>query len=135
VGGGVAILGGLLVYSLTEYCHIEANTAYFIQAFVALQLNFILNNSITWRDRQALGFWHKWWRFHVTKVVAVILNQILFGLCLLVGLSPVMAYIICTILVMVVNYFSNDRLVFLAKTTLSAPSLTQHNSEAQGKAH
>jgi putative flippase GtrA len=113
VGGGVAVIGGILLFCLTDLARIEPNLAYLMQAFVALQLNFILNDRLTWSDRKQFGFWQKWWRFHATKIVAIIFNQIFFGLLVLGGVPAIVAYIVCTVIVMVFNFFANDRLVYV----------------------
>lgn len=111
VGVGVLLGGIALLYVLVTILHVQQNIAYFIQAGASIEANFLLNRFINWRDRGgSLG--RQWLKFHTTKIATVLLNQALFAGLTYIGLHYLLATIICTGIVTVINYLSNDRFVF-----------------------
>ena len=52
VGGFVALTGIALQYALVQYAGFDKHLAYFIQSIVSIELNFFINNFVTWRDRR-----------------------------------------------------------------------------------
>lgn len=118
VGGFVALVGFVILYVLVEYVSLNKNLAYFIQAIVSIELNFFLNRSVTWRDRRGIGFVSflgMWARFHLTRVVTVALNQVLFGAFVYIGINYLVANGLCIVIVMIINFFVGDRFVFRSR--------------------
>jgi putative flippase GtrA/glycosyltransferase involved in cell wall biosynthesis len=118
VGGFVALVGFVVLYALVEYVGLNKNLAYFIQAVVSIELNFFLNRSVTWRDRRGKGFasfLSMWARFHLSRVVTVVLNQVLFGAFLYIGINYLIANGLCIIIVMIINFVVGERFVFRAR--------------------
>lgn len=114
VGGLVALIGSGLLYTFVDILSIEKNVAYFVQAFISLQLNFNLNDRFTWADRKAQNgsFWSRWAKFHTARILSVILNQILFALLTALGVHYMLACAMCIIVATCFNYYTSDRFVF-----------------------
>jgi putative flippase GtrA/glycosyltransferase involved in cell wall biosynthesis len=118
VGGFVALVGFVILYVLVEQVGLNKNLAYFIQAVVSIELNFFLNRTVTWRDRRGAGFasfFGMWARFHLTRVVTVALNQVLFGAFVYIGINYLVANGLCIIIVMIINFLVGDRFVFRSR--------------------
>ncbi|MCK4794213.1 MAG: GtrA family protein [Desulfobacteraceae bacterium] len=80
VGGFVALLGSALLFLFVDILHIEQNIAYFLQTVIALQINFNLNDLITWRDRRGSNgfYWERWLKYHIARLLTVIVCQLIF---------------------------------------------------------
>jgi dolichol-phosphate mannosyltransferase len=115
VGGLVALIGSGLLYIFVDILSIEKNTAYFVQAFISLQLNFNLNDQFTWVERRGQNgrYWSRWVKFHTTRILSVILSQIFFALLTALGVHYMLVYVMCIMVAMVFNYLTSDRFVFL----------------------
>jgi len=115
VGGLVALIGSGLLYTFVDILSIEKNVAYFVQAFICLQLNFNLNDRFTWGERREgrnSGYWNRWVKFHVARALSVILSQILFALLTALGMYYMLAFAMCIIFATGFNYFTSNRFVF-----------------------
>lgn len=115
VGGLVALIGMALLYVFVDILSIEKNVAYFVQAFISLQLNFNLNDRITWGERRKGGnggYWNRWIKFHAARAFSVVLNQTLFALLTAFGVHYMLACAMCIIFATGFNYFTSDRFVF-----------------------
>jgi cellulose synthase/poly-beta-1,6-N-acetylglucosamine synthase-like glycosyltransferase/putative flippase GtrA len=80
VGGGVAVLGHVLLLVLMAR-GLSAGVANVVQAVVTLQLSFLGNDLLTYRDRIAggqLGRRQRWLRYQVSRVWALIVTTSLF---------------------------------------------------------
>lgn len=119
VGGLVALLGSTLLFLFVDILHIEQNIAYFLQTVIALQINFNLNDLVTWRDRrESNGFyWERWLKYHIARLLTVILSQLIFSLLVSVGVHHMVAFAINIAVGMVFNYFSSDKFVFKKRRT------------------
>jgi putative flippase GtrA/glycosyltransferase involved in cell wall biosynthesis len=123
VGGFVALVGFVILYVLVEYVGLNKNLAYFIQAVVSIELNFFLNRSVTWRDRRGVGFVSflgMWTRFHLSRIVTVALNQVLFGAFVYIGINYLVANGLCIVIVMIINFLVGDRFVFRSRPTAAS---------------
>lgn len=114
VGGSVALIGAGVLYVLIEGFALEKNLAYLIQTFISLQLNFFLNDQFTWANlRGQNGSWtSRWVKFHVAKLLSIALNQVLFTVLTALGVHYLLVYMLSVALIMVVNFYTNDRFVF-----------------------
>jgi putative flippase GtrA len=117
IGGLVTIIGGGLMFLFVDIFRIEQNTAYFIQTVIALQLNFNLNDLMTWGDwRTENGsYWQRWGKFHLTRLSTVVLCQEFFYLMVAIDIPYMVAYVINIALGMGINYVMSDKLVFRKK--------------------
>lgn len=113
VGVFVMGFGAVLMIVLVEFLKINESLAYVIQSICAVELNFFLNNLISWRDRKD-PLLSSWLKFHVLKIVTVGLTQLLF-----LALNPIFHYLVVYVvnvgIISVINYFGNDRFVFSKK--------------------
>jgi putative flippase GtrA len=117
VGGGVTFFGAALLYILVSL-GVSPNIANFIQALCAIELNFFVNALWTWADRTQDSLFSKWKRFHVTKVVTIILNQVLFSALFSLGIQYLLVYFMNVVIIMVVNYVLNEKFVFKFQSSL-----------------
>ena len=88
-----------------------------IQLFVTLQCNFFLSDKYTWNDRNGekqATFVTRWWQFICSRLATVGLNQIIF--VFLIGLEwhYMVAYLLCIIAVMFIN-FGVSEIIFRKK--------------------
>lgn len=72
--GGCMFLGGLaLQIALVRGVHMDVTAAYFVSGFASIQVSYLLNRYLTWRDK-AVGFWAAWWKFNVQKAGITVVN-------------------------------------------------------------
>lgn len=113
IGGIVAILGLMEMYILIEIFKVDSNISYILQSLISLQLNFVLNNRITWSDREG-SYWKKLWKYYTSRIGMIIVNQLIFsGLNLFIPYS--FAYGTTIVMVSIFNYTVNDKFVFRTK--------------------
>ena len=90
--------------------------AYVVQAFIAIELNFVLNHVITWRDRPVQGFsglLRRFAKFNVTRwALAFPFNLLMFAGLVSVGVNYLIANTVCIGAVTIINYVVGDRFVF-----------------------
>jgi putative flippase GtrA len=117
VGGFVALIGSILMFLFVDIFHIEQNTGYFIQTIIALQLNFNLNDIVTWGDWRAENglYWQRWGKYHLARAFTVVLCQVLFYFMIVVGIPHMIAYAVNIAVGMSINYISSDKFVFRKK--------------------
>jgi len=117
VGGFVALLGSAFLFLFVDILHIEQNMAFFLQTIIALQINFNLNDIITWRDRKGSSglYWERWLKYHIARLFTVIACQSIFSFLVFVGVHHMAAFAINIAVGMVINYFSSDKFVFKKK--------------------
>ncbi|WP_028061983.1 GtrA family protein [Solirubrobacter soli] len=105
VGLAVMGLGYLVLFALVEGLGWSAHLAYFVQALISVELNFVLNRRLTWGDRREhSSAKRQWLRFHASRVVTIPANQALFSLLTLAGAGYLAANTVCLGLTFLVNY-------------------------------
>lgn len=114
VGGGVALLGMSQMYFYVDILHLETNLANILQTFISLQINFNLNDRLTWGDlRNDNGnYWNRWMKYHLSRLVSIVLCQGVFTLITHVGLHYMIAFAASIGFGMVINYVTSSRFVF-----------------------
>ncbi len=113
IGGGIAVGGAALLTLLIEVFKVHPQWANLIQAIVAVETNFLLNNHITWRDRRHhSSLTSRLGRYHLSKVVTVTVNQILFALLSMVGLHYLIIYVCNLGIITILNFVFNEKFVF-----------------------
>lgn len=111
VGGFVFLLGMALLALQVELLHIDKYIAGATTTAISLQINFLLNKYLNWRERKgALGT--QWLRFHATRLGMALANQALYSLLVFLGINYLVATILCTALSTAVNYIGSDKFVF-----------------------
>lgn len=113
VGVAVMALGYAVLYIAVEWLGWSAHFAYFVQALVSVELNFVLNRRLTWGDRRGLsGTRRQWLRFHASRVVTIPANQSLFSVLTVMGAGYLLANTVCLSLTLAVNYAVSHFWVF-----------------------
>ena len=116
IGGAVFFLGLGLQAVLTGRWHVLPVVSYLIQAVVSVEMSFLLNRWLTWRDR-GTRFWLAFARFNAQKTVTIALNLALYVALLRLGMNYLVANVVLTAVFTVVNYVAGDRLVFIPSKT------------------
>lgn len=111
IGGVVFVLGLALQAVLTGRWHVPALGSYLVQAAASVELSFVLNRWLTWRDRDT-PLWTAFGRFNAQKTITVALNSALYAGLLHFGMNYLIANIVLTVVFTVVNYAAGDKLVF-----------------------
>jgi GT2 family glycosyltransferase/putative flippase GtrA len=83
------------------------------QAAFSIELSYLLNRWITWRDRQ-VGLWSSWWRFNAQKTVLTVPNLALYAAGIQLGTGWLAANLGTTAVFTVVNYLTGDLWSFAA---------------------
>jgi putative flippase GtrA/GT2 family glycosyltransferase len=112
IGGVVFIAGLALQVALVRYANIGADWAYAAQAFFSIELSYLLNRYVTWRDRSA-GFWSAAWKFNAQKLLMTVINLTAYALLVRAGMEYIVANVVLTAIFTPVNYFAADLLVFV----------------------
>ena len=112
VGLTSLLFGTVSLIFFVEVVHLSNTIAYAIQTVVAVEVNFILNCTITWRDRTQGKFWRSWWRYHLSRVFTIIFNQILFNSLVYIHTPYLLAFSVCIVVSLFINYTIGEKLVF-----------------------
>ena len=123
IGGAVFFIGLGLQAVLTGRWHVLPVVSYLIQAVVSVEMSFLLNRWLTWRDR-GIPFWLAFSRFNVQKAVTIALNLALYAALLRLGMNYLVANVALTAAFTVVNYVAGDRLVFIPSRTRRVEPVT-----------
>lgn len=100
------------LYAAVMVFGLHPSVGYVLQTVAALQVNFMLNDAWTWRDRRSGSYWRRLTRFYFSRLTVMLpLNQLLFwALNPHVGIYAANA--VCIITATCANWFINDRFVF-----------------------
>jgi putative flippase GtrA/GT2 family glycosyltransferase len=128
IGGAVFLMGLAIQYVLTGRLHLPSMWSYMVQAVVSVEVNFLLNQWLTWRDR-AVPFWTAFIRFNAQRTVTVTLNSLLYFGLIRLGMNYLMANVVLTAAFTVVNYLVGDLFVFTPRRTKVAAKSTFDPSE------
>jgi putative flippase GtrA/GT2 family glycosyltransferase len=112
IGGLVFIAGLALQVALVRYANAGADWSYAAQAMFSIELSYLLNRYLTWRDRSA-GFWAAAWKFNAQKLVMTVINLTAYALLVRAGMEYIVANVVLTAVFTPVNYFAADLLVFV----------------------
>jgi putative flippase GtrA/glycosyltransferase involved in cell wall biosynthesis len=103
VGGGVFLVGLVIQVALVRQLHMDAVAAYIAQGVASIQLSFLLNRYVTWRDRSA-PFWRALWRFNTQKILMTAVNMAAYAGLVRFGVQYIAANIALTAVFTPVNY-------------------------------
>jgi hypothetical protein len=84
-----------------------------VQAVFSIELSYLLNRRVTWRDRQ-VGLWSSAWRFNVQKLVLTVPNLALYAAGIELGTGWLAANLGTTAIFTVINYLTGDLWSFAA---------------------
>jgi len=114
IGGSLYALSVMLMYVFSESLSMQANQAYLSQTLITYTLQFVLNALITWRDREANSVENlkRVAKFIPSKFIVWTVNQCVFAFWSVLGVHYQVANALSVILIMGINYFLFDRLIF-----------------------
>jgi len=112
IGGFVFVLGLAVQVWLTGALHVRAEVSYLVQAVVSVEVSFVLNRWLTWRDRdtrllRAFAF------FNLQKTLTIAINAALYVGLLRLGVNYLLDNVVLTAAFTVINYVAGDKLVFV----------------------
>ncbi len=120
IGGLVFIAGLGLQVVLVRYANVGADWSYAAQAIFSIELSYLLNRYLTWRDRSA-RFWAAAWKFNAQKLLMTVINLTAYALLVRAGMEYIVANVVLTAIFTPVNYFAADLLVFVRGKHTGAP--------------
>lgn len=101
---------------LVQVWHADRIISYVAVLVTAIQICFLLNLRITWRDRQ-LSWWVAWRRFNLQKAVTVGINIVLYASLVKLGINYLIANVLTTGALTAVNYMAGHSWSFAAQLT------------------
>jgi putative flippase GtrA len=123
IGAGVFFAGLALQVALVRYCRTGPDWSYAAQAVFSIELSYLLNRYLTWRDR-TVGFWAAAWKFNAQKALMTVINMAAYALLVRVGMEYVVANVLLTAISTPINYFAGDLLVFARGARGGVPEST-----------
>ncbi len=114
IGGGVFIIGLIMQVALVEKFGMASVPAYVVQGIASIQLSFLLNRYLTWRDR-SVSFWRAMWRFNAQKAFMTAINMGAYAILVRLGMQYIAANIVLTAVFTPVNYVIGHYWSFAAK--------------------
>ena len=113
VGAAVAVLSFVQLWLYIHILGIPSGPAYLIQTFVSVELNYVGNYLIAWRDRRHdVGLLKSHTIFWVTRGVMILVNPFIFTALMAVGMNFVWAQVVVLVTNTFINYGTSDKLVF-----------------------
>lgn len=111
IGGAVFVMGLATQAVLTGKWHMAADASYFTQGVVSIEVSFLLNRWLTWRDRD-VRFWPAFTRFNVQKAVTMALNLAAYAGLVWLGMNYLIANVVLAAIFTMINYVAGDVVVF-----------------------
>jgi len=121
IGGSVFVMGLALQALLTGKWHMAADASYFVQGVISIEVSFLLNRWLTWRDRTG-RVWSAFVRFNVQKAVTMALNLVAYAGLVWLGMNYLVANVVLAAVFTVINYVAGDALVFTDLRGVHRPS-------------
>lgn len=110
IGAFVAAIGAVLMFIFIDIVGIEENAASIFQLIITLQINFLLNYFVTWRDIKG-PIVPQWVKYHTYRIGVTVLNQILFSILVII-LPYMISYVLGIVFAAVLNYILSQKYVF-----------------------
>jgi putative flippase GtrA len=121
IGAGVFFAGLVLQVLLVRYAHIGPDPSYAAQAIFSIELSYLLNRHLTWRDR-SVGWWAAAAKFNAQKLIMTVINLAAYALLVRLGLEYVVANVVLTAIFTPINYFAADVMVFARGARRGVPN-------------
>ncbi|HEV8065162.1 MAG TPA: GtrA family protein [Acidimicrobiales bacterium] len=112
IGLSVFLLGLGLQFALVQYAGMDHVVSYLIQGVVSIQISFVLNLKLTWRDRDT-KFWIALGRFNLQKLLASVLNVAAYIGFVAIGIEYLLANVVTTAVFTIANYLLGHYWSFL----------------------
>ncbi len=121
IGAGIFVMGLAMQAVLTGKWHMAADASYVTQGTISIELSFLLNRWLTWRDRN-VRFWPAFGRYNVQKAVTSVLNLAAYAALVGLGMNYLLANIVLVGVFSAINYVAGDVLVFTRLRGAHRPS-------------
>lgn len=112
IGGGVFFVSLIFQIALVRYCGLGPSSAYVVQGFFSIELSYLLNRYLTWRNQES-GFWIALWKFNIQKLLMTVVNMAAYALLVRFGMQYIVTNVLLTAIFTPINYFASDLLVFV----------------------
>ena len=122
IGTAIFLLGLVIQAVLTGLWHVPPVASFFIQGVISVEMNFLLNRWLTWRDRDT-PFWPAFARFNAQRTLTIALNLVSYAILVRLGMNYLVANVVLTVAFTAVNYLAGDRFVFVRSGQPGTPSL------------
>lgn len=114
IGASIFVLQFAGLALLVQVWHAGRITSYVAVLVTAIQMCFLLNRRITWRDRE-VSWWVAWRRFNLQKAVTAGINFLLYASLVKLGVNYLVANVLITGALTVVNYAAGHSWSFAAQ--------------------
>jgi putative flippase GtrA len=111
IGGTVFVVSLAAQVALVRWLRVNPVLAYIIQGVFSIQLSFMLNRYITWRDRE-VPFWRACMRFNAQNFVMSVLRIVAYAGIVKLGIEYIAANVLITAVFTPVNYVVGHRWSF-----------------------
>jgi putative flippase GtrA len=128
IGGGVFLVGLGIQIAMVQYLNVDAIVSYIIQSIVSIELSFLLNRYLTWRERNVPLLWALS-RFNTQKAFASLITVTTYAILVRLGMQYIVANTAITAVLTPLNYVGAHYWSFKARAQ-RAPRAGQ----AQGRA-
>jgi putative flippase GtrA/4-amino-4-deoxy-L-arabinose transferase-like glycosyltransferase len=114
IGASVFLVGLSIQIAMVQYLHVDTIVAYIIQSIVSIELSFLLNRYLTWRDRNVPFLWALW-RFNTQKALATLVTVTTYAVLVRLGVQYIVANIAITAVLTPLNYVAGHYWSFKAR--------------------
>lgn len=113
VGIALTVFGAVFIW-VFEVVGLRTDIGNLLQAVISIELNFLLSDIWTWGDRRHESrLTSKLVRYHLVKFgVTIPLNQLIYIGTLVITQSWLLAYLVSTGVITVINWVAGNRFVF-----------------------
>jgi putative flippase GtrA len=111
IGGTVFVVSLAAQVALVRWLRVNPVLAYIIQGVFSIQLSFMLNRYITWRDRD-VPFWRACLRFNAQNFVMSVLRIVAYAGIVKLGIEYIAANVLITAAFTPINYVAGHRWSF-----------------------
>jgi putative flippase GtrA/GT2 family glycosyltransferase len=123
IGAAIFVMGLAMQAVLTGKWHMAPDASYVTQGVISIELSFLLNRWLTWRDRD-VQFWPAFGRYNLQKTVTSVLNLAAYAGLVWLGMNYLVANIVLVGVFSAINYVAGDVLVFTRLRGAHRPSAT-----------
>lgn len=121
IGAFTVVLNLPLQALFVQAWHAYPVVAYVAAGFLTIQVSFLLNRWLTWRDRP-VSFWGACCRFNVQRFISGCLMALFYAGLVWLGIQYLIANLMTTAVFTLVNYMAGHLWAFAVKARASRPS-------------
>lgn len=132
IGAFIFVMGLAMQAALTGKFHMPADASYVTQGVISLELSFVLNRWLTWRDRD-VRFWPAFGRYNLQKAITSVVNLAAYAGLVWLGVNYLIANIALVGVFSAINYVAGDVLVFTRLRGVHRPSSKPRTQSASAE--